>query len=38
MPIDKCKLEAATSLVFLGVVSDSAGHRFFIPEDNRWRI
>ena len=33
MSIDKCELDAKTSLVFLGVVCDSAAQKFFIPED-----
>lgn len=33
MSIDKCQLEATTSLVFLGVTCDSARQKFYIPED-----
>ena len=33
MSINKCELDATTSLVFLGVVCDSAARTVFIPED-----
>ena len=33
MAFSKCSLEPTTDLVFLGVVSDMAKRRFYVPED-----